>query len=267
LVPRREIDFSAFDQEINKFYAGQKVVKDSSGESSELKPQYEKNFPPSAEVKTELFAFNPNNLTLEEWLKLGLTEYQANTLRNFVAKGGQFYKKEDMKKIFGISDKLYQRLKPFIRIPEQPARVTFTGRKEEKSAIPLLIDINAADTMELRMLKGIGLAFSTRILDLRNALGGFHKKEQLMEVYGMDSVLYNKIEAHIHINSQNIHKININLCTVYDLKKHPYLSYNIARSLVNYRDRHGKYASVEAIKNTALVNEEIFRKIAPYLTY
>ena len=48
----------------------------------------------------ELFTFNPNTLETEGWRKLGLSERQAKTIMNYRSKGGRFYKKEDLKKIY-----------------------------------------------------------------------------------------------------------------------------------------------------------------------
>ncbi|QEK50469.1 hypothetical protein FYC62_01375 [Pedobacter aquae] len=48
--------------------------------------------------KPVLFRFNPNHLPVEDWIKLGLSEKQAHSIKKYEAKGGKFYKKEDVKK-------------------------------------------------------------------------------------------------------------------------------------------------------------------------
>src|SRR5271166_2785524 len=65
-----------------------------------------------------MFPFNPNNLTVQQWQQLGLSEHQANVIKHYEAKGGKFYSKEDVKKIYAITDDDYKRLEPYIKIQE-----------------------------------------------------------------------------------------------------------------------------------------------------
>ena len=65
------------------------------------------------------------------------------------------------------------------------------------------------------------------------------------------------------LDSVNIVKININTCETADLKKHPYISWNIANSIVQIRKSREAYKTIEEIKKSDLVNDEIYRKIAP----
>jgi competence protein ComEA len=63
-----------------------------------------------------------------------------------------------------------------------------------------------------------------------------------------------------------IKKININTSTKDDLKKHPYIRWNLANAIVEYRSQHGNFETLQAIKNIPLITEDVFSKIAPYLT-
>ncbi|MBK9670729.1 MAG: helix-hairpin-helix domain-containing protein [Bacteroidetes bacterium] len=115
-------------------------------------------------------------------------------------------------------------------------------------------------------MKGIGSTFAKRILAYREKLGGFVSMKQLNEVWGLDSSTISALQSQISLNPHIVRKIPINYCTVSDLKKHPYFTYNLANNIVLYRDRHGEYQKLEDIKQAVLVNEELFRKIAPYLS-
>ena len=95
--------------------------------------------------------------------------------------------------------------------------------------------------------------------------GGFFNKEQLMEVWKFDQEKYDGVQQFVEVNPASIKKININTCTAQELK-HPYIKWNIANAIVNYRTIHGKFKTIEDIKKTDLVDEETLRKIAPYLT-
>jgi len=262
-------DFSKLDNEIEKF---ERSLKAQKKYSYNYDSSYSKEFDYSnidkstAEMQIHPFLFNPNGLSDREWKQMGFSDKQIRTIKNYEAKGGKFFKKEDLKKIYSISESEYEIIEPYIQIPNE----NNFDNKEKKSNTNLknseIIELNAADTNDLKKLKGIGSAFAKRIIAYRNKLGGFIKKEQLLEVYGMDSIRFSGFSEYVSINKFLISKININSATPDELKKHPYLNYNIAASLVNYRKQHGNFKTIEEIKKLALITEKIFNKIQPYLT-
>lgn len=127
------------------------------------------------------------------------------------------------------------------------------------------IRINEADTMDLQELRGIGAAYARRIYAYRERLGGFVKKEQLMEVWGIDSTLYLKIAPYIQMQPLKIKKHNINQVDVQSLKKHPYLDYYQAKEIVKYREKYGAFSSVEDIKAVHLMDRETYVRVKDYL--
>jgi len=128
------------------------------------------------------------------------------------------------------------------------------------------IELNSADSLMLLSIKGIGPTFAHRILAYRNKLGGFWNVYQLLEIKGMDSSKLAEIKDQITINPYLIKKININKADFNDLKKHPYISYNLALSLVNYRNIHGDFKSIDDLKNLKLMTNDLFEKLQPYMT-
>ena len=226
-------------------------------------------FAENAAPSGELFAFDPNTITANDAVRLGLTQKQANTLIAYRNKSGGFESKEDFKKLKAISDADYRRLEPFISLPE----------KEEKGEKPqyafaadepptaVKVDINAADLEAWKQLPGIGDSFAGRILKYRDILGGFVHPNQLMEVYGMDMERF-KGFSHLLVNEQSgsLKRININQADYMTLLKHPYIDKGIAKSLTAMRQQHGSFTSVEDIKKSALIDEKLYGKLAPYLT-
>ena len=134
-----------------------------------------------------------------------------------------------------------------------------------KIVTPFLINMNQADSVEFSKLKGIGKVFSSRIVRYRNWLGGFYTETQLLEVYGIDSLLFKQIRPYLSISIKDVIKININTCSQKNLSSHPYISYKIAKSILKYREHHGFYKSINDLKRIPLIDEELFRKIAFYL--
>ncbi len=218
-----------------------------------------------------LFNFNPNNLPEMQWRELGLSPKQIQIIYNFEAKGGKFYKKEDLKKIYSISASKYQELEPYIVIPEKENSFkkfeTYTKTKYAEKPNRPVIDINTADSIALTDISGIGPAFASRIIKYRNRLGGFVNISQLKEVYGIDSLKYEQIKPQITLSNTAIKKININIADFNTLKSFPYLSYKQMNAIINYRKQHGIYRSINDLKNIVILNDQILSKIEPYLQF
>lgn len=212
--------------------------------------------------QNELFLFNPNGLAEADWVRLGLSPAQAKSVKNFESKGGFFKAKEDVKKLYVISPEKYLELEPYIVIPAK----TDSAPSYERRKLDIVLELNTADTAQLVKVNGIGSVFAARIVAYRLRLGGFHHKEQLMEVFGMDEVKYGPIQASFKCDSSYITKINVNTAEVSDLKKHPYVTPTVATALVSYRKQHGNFKQLADIMQCKVITPELFAKLAPYLT-
>jgi len=244
------INFKAFD----------KAITDS--DKTEYLPARDEASAGNRNVRpATLFQFNPNNLPLAGWVKLGLTEHQAQVIKHYEEKGGRFLTKGEVKKMYTISPAAYKRLEPYINLPDGPAYYTNKAKPGE------VIEINTADSARLTMIRGIGPAFARRIVHYRERIGGFYNKEQLKEVYGIDKEKYDQIETGIAVDGKHIIKVNINTATFNELKRFPYLSYKQMDAIVAYRDEHGNYNALNDLKNIAILNDGILRKIGPYLVF
>ncbi|QEC78054.1 helix-hairpin-helix domain-containing protein [Mucilaginibacter ginsenosidivorax] len=243
------INFKEFDKA-----AAMLSKTDSTGSAS--------NGPKSGgkELKIKLFAFNPNNLPEADWERLGLSADQVKVIKNYEAKGGRFYAKADVKKIYTITGADYQRLEPYINLP---AADNYT----KKAAPGEIIEINGADSAKLTMIRGIGPSFARRIIRYRDRLGGFYSKEQLKEVFGVDDSKYAEIKNGIAVNGSHITKLNVNNATFDQLRRFPYLSFKQINAIIEYHNQHGDYESTADMKNIAILDDGILRKIGPYLVF
>lgn len=231
----------------------------------------EKNYY-NKQSRGELFYFDPNTLSAEGWKKLGVREKTANTIKNYTAKGGRFYKPEDIAKIWGLHQDVVNRLLPYVRIEAKPTE-SFSNSKtlepyktyEKQKYTTVPVDINEADTTAFIALPGIGSKLANRIIAFRDKLGGFYKVEQVAETYALPDSTFQKIKNKLIITDSEVKKLNINMATVDELKIHPYLRYNIANAIVQYRIQHGNFSSVSDIKKIMMITDDIFNKAAPYL--
>ena len=207
--------------------------------------------------------FNPNDYSVEDWMKLGLSKKQANVVLKFTSRG--IYSNEQLKKIFVIPDQLYALIKDSTFYPNKSVSKEFKNESKAVKQI-ILVDINSASQEELESIPGIGAFYAKNIIKQRQRLGGFYKKEQLLEVWKFDSEKFDAIEKYVKVDVHEIQKIKLNSIKVEDLKSHPYLDWNKANSIIKIRDKKGGYKSIDEIKESVLIDEELFEKLKPYLS-
>lgn len=279
-ISQKKNDPAGFEKEIATLNIKQqdsaaRFNKESADENDY--PNYyqpsEKNYYSKQPTKGELFYFDPNTLPADGWKKLGVRDKTIITIQKYISKGGKFYKPEDIGKIWGLHKDEVDRLVPFVRIEStNNEKYFFTENKElnkapEKTINPkTIIDINTTDTSALIALPGIGSKLANRIIAFRDKLGGFYKIEQVAETYALPDSTFQKIRDKLMIGNPSVKKININTATIDELKAHPYIRYNMANAIVQYRSQHGDFTAVSDLKKIMMVTDEIYNKAEPYLS-
>jgi DNA uptake protein ComE-like DNA-binding protein len=142
------------------------------------------------------------------------------------------------------------------KIPYAPMR-----RKQK------IIEVNAADTADFIALPGIGSKLAARIVLFREKLGGFYKVAQIGEVYGLRDSVFRIIVPNLRCDTALVKKIEINIAEKELLKIHPYIKWNIADALVNYRLQHGAFQSPEDLEKIHAIDSGSLRKMMPYLSF
>lgn len=136
--------------------------------------------------------------------------------------------------------------------------------KETVEPVIIIKDLNQATAEELQQVKGIGPSYSERIIKYRSLLGGFSSMKQLNEVYGLQQETIERLSEHFEIQS-GVHPFNINSDSAKVLAKHPYISYDLAWIIINYRKQNGDILSAEDLRKIKAVDEETFNRLKPYL--
>lgn len=230
-----------------------------------------KPFEKTGRKQPEHFVFNPNTLSKEDAKALGFSEKLSATLINFRNKGGKFYKAEDLKKLYGMSPKLYAALESYILIPDYKSNfrrdTVYPKQSYPKKTFPKnVLELNSADSLAIVYLKGIGPGFTKRILKYRTLLGGFHSIEQLKEVYGMNDSTFAILASQISLDKTQLTKIPINAIDLNSLRKHPYLNFQTAQAIMNYRSKHGKLTEAD-LMSLGVIPAEKLALILPYMQY
>ncbi|HET7118501.1 MAG TPA: helix-hairpin-helix domain-containing protein, partial [Hanamia sp.] len=261
-IKEEKMDTIQFEKEIAQLKIDSSSKKNYTKNYDE---EYYNDYTPSAKKNyysknADLFFFDPNTATINDWMRLGIREKTANTIQKYISKGGKFYKPEDIKKIWGLSKTDAERLIPYVSIKNEKKEYTHYEQKEypdkknysNKKEIQK-IDINLADTAQYISLPGIGSKLSKRIIAFREKLGGFYSIDQVGETYFLPDSTFQKIKPYLVLNSKTIKKININSAAIDEMKSHPYIKYNIANAIFQYRQQHGNFNSVEEIKKIMTV--------------
>lgn len=223
-----------------------------------------------------LFSFDPNTSSKEDYIKLGLPEKTVATILKYREKGGKFRQKEDLKKIYGLKSKDYERLAPYIVIAaavppdvqkpillsEKPKSPDFT--KQPSMPVTVTIDINQATAEEWQMLRGIGPAYAKRITNFREKLGGFSQVEQVKETFGLPDSTFQVIKSQLK-SSPVFRKIAINHASVEELKAHPYIDARKAAAIVSYRQQHGAFRTLDDLRQMKALPTDWLEKMSPYL--
>jgi len=273
-IEEEAVDHKNFEKEISQ------LLFDSSTKNKNYNKEYSNDhslpeFEPKSTV--QLFYFNPNTASEKDWIALGVREKTAKTILKYVSKGGKFRQPGDIKKIWGLRPADVARLLPYVRIdqnekdfpvnePKEPAgnfskSVSYSSPKRIEK-----VDVNFADTTAFIALPGIGSKLSQRIVAFREKLGGFYSIEQVGETYFLPDSTFQKIKPHLSLSLDGIKHININKATIDEMKSHPYIKFNLANAIVEYRNQHGNFNSVESIKKIMFVTDKMFEKVAPYLS-
>ena len=223
--------------------------------------------------KIKLTKFNPNTAKFEELLHLGITAKIASRIINYRRKGGNFVVKQDLKKIYGLTEDEFHRLKYYIDLPNQilhDDKKPEAGKKTIDFPDKVLndqFDINKVDTAQLMSIPGIGRTLSARIVKFRDKLGGFVTIDQIDEVYGLSQEVIKSIRKKGFIEDQfRPELINLNTASGNRLGTHPYISKRLAGQIVKYRDQHGRYENLEQLMNIHLIDKNDYDRLKPYLT-
>ena len=253
------------------------------------KPQY---YAQKQDATDELFYFDPNTADSTQLLRLGLRPWQVRNMYKYRAKGGRYRQKEDFAMLYGLTLEQYRRLEPYIRIkPEAMARDYFNGngngngnrlahnkgvtKQVQQENVPVnvnvpvnkltqgeFVDINTADTAELKRIPGIGSYFARRIVELRQRRQAFVSPEELLSIRNFPETALTYMTA-----SQNFAKIHINQSSLQQLKAHPLINYTQATDILRYRRLNGNIRSVNDISNLPSFTPEQLARLKPFLLF
>jgi competence protein ComEA len=209
------------------------------------------------------FYFDPNETSYDTLIMLGLEDKEARTLINYRKKGGKFRVNSDIKKVYGLNEVRAEKLIHSVRFNPDTAVHAVTELSGQKT----LLDLNHCDSASLVRLRGIGPVLSVRIIKYRKLLGGFARKDQLKEVYGLPEETYNMIKGNIYVDTLGIRRININTADYKNLAGIIYFDKYEVTSILKYRELKGMVGDMAELVDNKLLTKEKADKVRPYIKF
>ncbi|MBR7004702.1 MAG: helix-hairpin-helix domain-containing protein [Bacteroidales bacterium] len=184
----------------------------------------------------ESFRFDPNTASIDDLMRLGFSQKQAQSIDNYRKKGGRFRRKADFANSYVVEDSVFRRLEEYIDIPK--------------------IDINKADSALFETLPGIGKYFASKMVSYREELGGYSYPEQLMDIRHFDREKFDNLKDLITVSSSEPYQ----LWTLpeKELAKHPYIGKAAAHGIVLFRNNSpvSDWTVENLVRNGVLDNEK-----------
>ena len=224
-------------------------------------------------IEVVLAAFDPNSADSIEFLQRGLPPFIAHTILQYRRAGGKFRTADDFSRVYGLSSEKFNMLKPYIQISEAFRRKQDTLhfiKKAEKDTLAVykypegtLVDLNEADTTELKKIPGIGSGIARMIVAYRKRLGGFYDMAQLKEVNYVDEDMLRWFK----LGNAPIHRINANKAGLDKLRSHPYMNFYQAKVIIEYRRKKGKLKSLSQLSLYEEFTEKDLERLSHYLAF
>lgn len=225
-----------------------------------------------------LYPFNPNTIDSAGLAQLAIPHYIKRNILNYRSGGGKYRKKEDLRKIYGMNDSIFDSIADYIIIDTSSNEAKSSAKKwQQKPSIKLRLFPFNPNTISKEALDSLDLPhfIKQNMLSYRNRGGSFRRKEDLQKLYGMTGKIYQRIEALIQIAPKeelakkelteasmtevgfkdSLH-IELNATTVEELKKLRGIGEKLSARIIKYRKLLGGYARVEQLYQVYGMPEE-----------
>ncbi len=225
-----------------------------------------KDYQTNKKKNIELFEFDPNVISADEWIQLGISSWMAERILNYRNKGGKFKKKEDLLKTYGFKQEDYDRLEAFILIDttNNYSKNNVIKTPFVISDVQELIEVNTAQNEQFMQL-GFSAENAIRIIKFRETAGGIYSIDQLNSVFGIDMQSLENARTFLTVDKNHIIKININTVSFEQLANHVYISDELAQSIIDYRITTGKFYAITELMKVKGMYPSLFDKLKPYL--
>ena len=218
-----------------------------------------------------VYPFNPNLITDYKGYSLGMSLEEIDRLHEFRKTNKWVNSSKEFQAITLISDSLLNKIAPYFRFPDWVEKSNSDiNKKGNNSLKPVglnIRDLNAASFDDLIMIRGIGEVLASRIIKFRSKIGGFLSDIQLKDIYGLNLEARKELlNSYSVLTKPEVTVFNINKASILEIASVPYLDYELAREIVDYRTLHERITTFEELAKIKAFPSEKIDRIALYLT-
>jgi len=134
----------------------------------------------------------------------------------------------------------------------------------------ILLELNTVDSATLVRVPGIGAKSASMIISYRERLGGFHTPYQISERLtweGANERMEEWCTKWFKADERFIKKLDINNADFKEILRHPYISYEQTKAIVNYRNKHKKIESINVLELFEEFQKEDIERLRHYLKF
>jgi competence ComEA-like helix-hairpin-helix protein len=218
--------------------------------------------------------FNPNTVTQDELLHFGLPVKTAKAWIHYLEKGGKFRYPEDVKKIFGMNESIFNSISAYIRLEEKNKDASRVDLSEKIKKIA--VDPNTAPFNDL-IQAGFPGKIANTLIHFRSSGKMFKSKHDVSKIYGVTDSLLDALSPYLvfkdtsgdevdhaclpEIKIPFTGNIDLNKADSNMLKLLPGIGRVLAVRIIAYREKLGGYYSIAQLQEVYGLRDTTLQKI------
>ncbi|WP_291888631.1 helix-hairpin-helix domain-containing protein [Chryseobacterium sp.] len=222
--------------------------------------------------------FNPDYYSASDWIQMGFSEKQADAILKYKKYlGGSFVSKEKFKECFIISEENFQKMSPYLILPEKaPASFTHYSKNNRFEKTNIQYHLFDPNTLDLEGWKSFGFSDkqSQTIINYRdrNLKGSFKSLEDLQKCFVISDKKFEEMKPFIRLSSApnndkikqqektDFSKVDLNAITFKQLIEFGF-DEKAAGSMIGFRKKLGGFVNKEQILTTYNIDPELTEKL------
>jgi predicted DNA-binding helix-hairpin-helix protein len=166
-------------------------------------------------------------------------------------------------KSFSIKRKVLEEIPVFYsEMTDDSLKVKKQYKKAIKRYSDDIIDLNTADTNQLKQIRGIASWSALKIVRYREQLGGFYSRNQLLDLK-LKGLSKSTIYKQFVIDTSLVKKFNLDTISFRNLLRHPYFDYKTVKKIFKIKNEYRGLTPEFLLKERA-IDTSLYFKIRPY---
>lgn len=228
--------------------------------------------------------FNPDIYTKNDWIRTGFSERQAEAIIKYKSYlGGSFVSKEKFKECFIISEENFEKINPYLLLPEKtPANYNKYAKNLNSNNTRIRYQAFDPNTLNLEGWKSLGFSDkqAQTIVNYRdrNLRGNFKNVEDIQKCFVISAEKFEEMKPFIRMNpatmanngtqkyeikqqeKTDFSKVDLNSITFKQLLEFGF-DEKAAGSMLGFRKKLGGFVNKEQILTTYNIDPELMKKL------